>query len=278
MKVGWLQKIEASWKNPSEWKKFTQLSRVQMGAILDTLGLRPEAFIENSDVLLEGFQVDGDFSDQHLYLSAQLFSWSFPDYMKDVQFVSPYLLRQVLGEPVFEGDVAGPGQEVFKAELSESCRKARLVLVPVHSAHPQHWCLLAGSRSTLEDEFSWRYRDTLLAFSEEGLQNAKHFAQIISGPSAKFEKIPCLFQQGSTCGFWTLTYAEVEICTRFEGPASRGWPSDMVKAWQTRVKSFWNLLKKEEVKLLQVKVELEAKEEKLRTQQQKEREKAEKTL
>ena len=54
MKVQWLQKIEATWSKPKEWKKFTSLSRLQAASILDTAGLRPEPFGENTDV--QGFR------------------------------------------------------------------------------------------------------------------------------------------------------------------------------------------------------------------------------
>eukprot|EP00435_Cladocopium_sp_Y103_P031867 s500_g8.t1 len=249
VKVGYLQKIEAAWQKAAPWKKFTHLSRVQAGAILDTLGLRPEPFVENTDTLLEEFAHDNDLSEQHLHLAAQLFSWSFPAYTKDVQWVNPYLLRQIHGETLNPGDIPGTPPKVFQDELKALASKALLILLPVHSEHPNHWCLLAGSRATLEDDFSWRYRDTLLEFSKQGLANAKKFSELISGPKAKFEKIPCLLQKGSTC-----------------------------EAWRGRLKSLWLQLKQEETKLLHVKVEAEAKQEKLRKQQEKELEKAQKIL
>ena len=240
--------------------------------------MRPEPFVENTDVLVPAIESDGDFSTQHFHLSSQLFSWNYQAYMKDVQIIDPYLLKQIVGEPLHEGDVPGTPSDVFQKELKRLASGALLVLLPVHSNHPAHWCLLSGSREEHSDDFVWRYRDTLKAFSKEGLQNAQFFAEIISGPSAKFEKIPCLLQQGSTCGFWALAYAEVEVCSRFEGPASRGWIEDMVKAWIQRVKDLWIQLQKEAMKLLQVKIEVESKQEKLRKQQEKELEKAQKSL
>ena len=240
--------------------------------------MRPEPFVENTDALIPAIEKDSDFSTQHFQLASQLFSWNFKAYTKDVQIVDPYLLKQIIGEPLNEGDAPGTPPEVFEKELKSLVSSALLVLLPVHSDHPAHWCLLSGSREELSDDFVWRYRDTLKAFSKEALQNAQFFAEIISGPSAKFEKIPCLLQKGSTCGFWTLAYAEVEVCSRFEGPASRGWIEDMVKAWIQRVKGLWIQLQKEEVKLLQVKIEAEGKQEKLRKQQEKELEKAKKIL
>ena len=54
VKVQWLQKIDATWSKPTECKKFTSLSRFQAASILDTAGLRPEPFVENTDA--QGFR------------------------------------------------------------------------------------------------------------------------------------------------------------------------------------------------------------------------------
>ena len=115
-------------------------------------------------------------------------------------------------------------------------------------------------------------------FSQQGLDRAKRFVEIISGTLLCFKHIECLLQQGSTCSYWTLAYAEVEICQRIEGPASRPFPSELVKAWKARVKGFWLQLKAEETKQLQCKEDVEKKEAKRRVEQEKKLQKAEDDL
>ena len=71
-----------------------------------------------------------------------------------------------------------------------------------------------------------------------------------------------------------MAYAEVEIAQRFEGPASRPFPPQLVQTWRARVKAFWISLKKEEAKQLQQKLELESKEQNRASEQQKKQEQA----
>eukprot|EP00438_Fugacium_kawagutii_P023336 Skav221487 [mRNA] locus=scaffold1514:206403:206981:- [translate_table: standard] len=93
-----------------------------------------------------------------------------------------------------------------------------------------------------------------------------------------FQHIECQLQEGSASTYCTLAYAEVEICQRFEGPASRPFPSELVKAWKARVKGFWIQLRAEEVKQLQQKIEVEQKETKRQVEQETRRKKAEEDL
>ena len=72
VKVQWLQKIDATWSKPTECKKFTSLSRFQAASILDTAGLRPEPFVENTDA--QGFREGCTKKREHFFLE-YFFLW-----------------------------------------------------------------------------------------------------------------------------------------------------------------------------------------------------------
>ena len=279
VQVSQLQVLDPAWKKPSAWKTFVSLSRLQKAQLLEAAGLLPIAFSDNTDTLLETPASDNEMSDQHIHLSSWLFSWNFSkEMMEGVQFLNPYLSKQWLGakvEKVDDGDVPGQPASFFEERIRKIASEATLLLIPVHTFEPiAHWTLLVGRKDSLESPFQWLYRDTLKNFSKPALEKAKAFAALISGEKPDFQHIEALLQSGETCAYWTLAYAEVEIAQRFEGPASRAFPPQLVQTWRARVKAFWLSLQKEETKQLQQKLELESKEQNRASEQQKKLEQA----
>ena len=274
VQVSQLQVLDPAWKKPSPWKTFVSLSRLQKAQLLEAAGLLPLAFFDNTDTLLETPVSDNEMSEQHIHLSSWLFSWNFSkEMMEGVQFLNPYLSKQWQAakvEKVDDGDVPGQSVSFFEEQIRKIASEATLLLIdPI-----AHWTLLVGRRDSLESPFQWLYRDTLKNFSKPALQRAKEFAALISGEKPDFQHIESLLQSGESCAFWALAYAEVEIAQRFEGPASRAFPPQLVQTWRARVKAFWISLKKEETKQLQQKLETESKEQNRASQQKKKLEQA----
>ena len=269
VQVSQLQVLDPAWKKPSAWKTFVSLSRLQKAQLLEATGLLPSAFSDNTDTLLETPASDNEMAEQHIHLSSWLFSWNFSkEMMEGVQFLNPYLSKQWQGakvEKLDDGDVPGQSVSFFEEQIRKIASSATLLLVPVHTFDPiAHWTLLVGRRDSLESPFQWLYRDTLKNFSKPALKTAKELAALISGEKPDFQHIEALLQTGETCAFWTLAYAEVEIAQRFEGPASRAFPPQLVQTWRARVKA----------KQLQQKLEIESKEQTRASEQQKKLEQA----
>lgn len=154
VQAGWLSRIEDAWLKPSRWKGFHTLSRFQKQQLLDTYGLQPRPFTDNTDCLLSFPESDGNFSDQHMALSISYILQQFSNYVEDVVVIGPLLQKAAL-------ETADPETKLrFVEEMRKGTIQKKLILFPVNAEKPQHWTLLRGVRGE-DSSLSWLYQDTL---------------------------------------------------------------------------------------------------------------------
>ena len=265
-KVSSLLVKQATWLPVKEWMPFSKLSRSRKAEALYMIGLKPEPFADNGDDLMDLPGKDENFDSQHMLLGFELLRWQFQDYCKEVGFLDPYLTSMYLREE----DV--PQRELLKKTLQDlGDSDSRVLLCPIWSAKTIcHWTLLTAER--VEGKWSFRYRDTLADPIEDSLKKACSIASLLQKEEVSL-KVSNSFQQvGSTCGLWTLAYMMEEVCSLFEGLASRGHPN--INMLRLKLTSWWHQLSVEKKKLEESKVALEEKAGKISVQQEKAKEKA----
>ena len=267
-KVSSIVKKDADWLPVKEWVPFTKLSRQRKGESLFMMGLKPEPFADNGDDLIDLPSHDENFESQHMLLGFELLRWQFQDYMKEVAFIDPFLTSMYLrGEDV-------PQRPILKKRIESFGESdSRLLLCPVWSNETVfHWTLLTAERLDKSQKWTFRYRDTLAALPEDCRQKASIIASLLQKEEVSLKACNHFQQVGSTCGLWTLAYMMSEVCSLFEGLASRGHPE--IASLKAKFTAWWHQLAAEKKKLQESKETLEGKAKKISDQQEKSKQKA----
>ena len=267
-KVSSIIKKDPDWLPVKEWIPFTKLSRKKKGESLFMMGLKPEPFADNGDDLIDLPDKDENFESQHMLLGFELLSWQFQDYMKEVAFIDPFLTTMYLREE----DV--PQRDFLKKRIESFGESdSRLLLCPIWSNETVfHWTLLTAERLEQNQKWTFRYRDTLAALPEDCRKKASIIASLLQKEEVSLKVCNSFQQVGSTCGLWTLAYMLSEVCSLFEGLASRGHPE--IGSLKAKFSAWWHQLSAEQKKLQEIKETVEEKSKKIADQQEKAKTKA----
>ena len=238
-KVSSIMKKEGDWLPVKEWVPFTKLSRKKKSDALFMMGLKPEPFADNGDDLVDLPDKDENFESQHMLLGFELLRFQFQGYMEHVAFIDPFLTTMYLREE----DV--PQRDVLKTRIESFGESdSRLLLCPIWSNETVfHWTLLTAERLEKNQKWTFRYRDTLPALPEDCRKKASIIASLLQKEEVSLKACNHFQQVGSTCGLWTLAYMMSEVCSLFEGLASRGHPE--IGSLKAKFTAWWHQLSAE---------------------------------
>ena len=196
-----------------------------MQNILKCMACSPMAFAE-TPLPMQPIAKDGYLEDEHLIAAWQWmkFSLKLPD---DIHLLDPALVGKLTA---FQVSQDHDTWQELQASIVSYYASAGVLLCPISGRNPAHWTLL------VRDGKQWRYYDTMSECHKNCKQKAKALIALFdSKEEIALETSNVICQKSADCGYYVLAYMEQEASTSREGPASRGWPADLQKAWQTRL-------------------------------------------
>ena len=233
------QVTEASetWTKPMPWKSQVGMTRAEKQGFLSDLSFWV-GDDEDLEVLPFTAWPKDWFFEQHMLSGWLCLRWSAQ--VSAVTLVDPSLSGRFLVAIAKSADPEEAAQAQVLAQLMLREVKHRLALLPVPSS--AHWTLLSLEFDAAKQVSAIRYRDSLSQECALSRQNAQLLLSVFAGPEAELPpRLNCCRQpEGSgTCGAYVLAYAEQECSEAAgEGPAARGWASDLVERARTKLSTF----------------------------------------
>ena len=253
------------WKPPAKYKTLSYVTRKQLQAMLDAAGCIPQPWVDDHHPLFK-LEKDKFLEDQHM-VAAWQFMHDQLQIPNTVQLLDPVLTAKMA---LIQEDA---DLDQVKAHIVSLTSGVSTLLIPIQAAGPHHWTLL------IREEGTWSYFDSLKKQHQACSEVAQKVMSLIEGKdSALPARHNAAFQKDAECGFFVLAFMEEVACRSTSGPASRSWPADVQKEWQTRLAKLLKLMETEAQKLIKDKENAEKRAESLSQKQEKLREQAKQKL